>query len=257
MQGYPAVAKDANEYKLGLGLDKVEVDEILQSLVGLTRASPGLSAELVKLGGKWHSGSHLGAVYARDRAREWLAPFTGGSPAAAITTANPFDEAQMKIKEMLRPLSSQCPVIAESTGKRCQKRIAGRNMRHCDKLTDEIARLAANLDDEMLKVELELLDLLGRCSVHNKLDAGVAKWLSQIRGISKEPTAGRRSGRTVVHAPLPSLTEFEQNIYSSSTPSGHDESALRIVDRSDEPRDHESIRQRVTSKWREPLTKEE
>ncbi|KFH40396.1 hypothetical protein ACRE_089400 [Hapsidospora chrysogenum ATCC 11550] len=91
----------------------------------------------------------------------------------------------MKIKEMLRPLSSQCPVIAESTGKRCQKRIAGRNMRHCDKLADEIARLAANLDDEMLKVELELLDLLGRCSVHNKLDAGVAKWLSQIRGITK------------------------------------------------------------------------
>jgi hypothetical protein len=174
------------------------------------------------------------------------------APAAAITTTNPFDEAQKKIKELLRPLSSQCPVIAESTGKRCQKPIAGRNMRHCDNLADEIARLAVNLDDEKLKVSLELLDLVGRCSVHNKLDAAwVAKWLSQIRDITRNlPRAAAPVGPSSTPA-LQSLTEFEQDIYSRSTPSGHDESPLRIVDQSDEPRDHESIRQRVTSKWRE------
>lgn len=48
-------------------------------------------------------------------------------------------------------------------------------------MADEIARLAVNLDDEKLKVELELLDVVERCLVHNKLDAAsVAKWLSQI-----------------------------------------------------------------------------
>lgn len=172
-------------YRKG-GMHKAVVDEILESLVGLTRASPGLWAELVKLARKWHCESHPGVVYAEDRAREWLALFPGGPPAVAITTANPFDKAQRKMKELLRLLSSQCPVIAESTGKRCQKPIAGRNMRHCDNLADEIARLAVNLDDEKLKVELELLDVVGRCLVHNKLDAAsVAKWLSQICDIMK------------------------------------------------------------------------
>ena len=234
------------------------VDEILESLVGLTHASPGLWAELVKLARKWHCKSHPGVIYADDRAREWLALFPGGPPAAAITTTSPFDEAQMKAKELLRPLSSQCPVIAESTGKRCRKPIAGRNMRHCDNLADEIARLAVNLDDEKLKVSLELLDLAGRCSVHKKLNAArVAKWLSQIRDITRGlPRAAALVGPSSTPA-LQSLTEFEQDICSRSTPSGHDESPLRIVDRSDEPRDHESIRQRVTSKWREPLTEEE
>lgn len=237
---------------------KAVVDEILESLVGLTRTSPGLWAELVKLARKWHCESHPGVVYTEDRAREWLALFPGGPLAAAITTTNPFDKAQIKIKELLRPLSSQCPVIAEKTGKRCQKPIAGRNMRHCDNLADEITRLAVNLDDEKLKVSLELLDVVGRCSMHNKLDAArVAKWLSQIRDITKNlPRAAAPIGPSSTPA-LQSLMEFEQDICSRSTPSGHDESPLRIVDRSDEPRDHESIRQRITSKWREPLTKEE
>ncbi|KAK4163815.1 hypothetical protein QBC43DRAFT_300788 [Cladorrhinum sp. PSN259] len=85
---------------------KAAVDKILESLVGLTRASPGLWAELVKLAGKWHCESHLGVVYAEDRAREWSALFPGEPPVAAITTTNLFDGAQMKIKELLRPLSS-------------------------------------------------------------------------------------------------------------------------------------------------------
>ncbi len=91
--------------------------------------------------------------------------------------------------------------------------------------------------------------LLGGCWVHNKLDAEwVAKWLSQIRDITRNlPRAAAPVGPSSTPA-LQSLTEFEQDIYSRSTPSGHDESPLRIVDRSDEPRDHESIRQRVTSK---------
>ncbi|KAK0728892.1 T5orf172 domain-containing protein [Lasiosphaeria miniovina] len=237
---------------------KAAVDEILESLVGLTRASPGLWAELVKLARKWHCKSHPGVVYAEDRAREWLALFPGGPPAVVITTINPFDKAQMKIKELLRPLSSQCRVIAESTGKRCQKSIAGRNMRHCDNLADEIARLAVSLDDERLKVSLELLDLVGRCWVHDKLDAAwVANWLSQIRDITRSlPRAAAPVGLSSTPA-LQSLTEFKQDICSRSTPSGHDESPLRIVDRSVEPRDRESIHQRVTSKYRKPLTKEE
>ncbi|KAK3386032.1 T5orf172 domain-containing protein [Podospora didyma] len=237
---------------------KAAVDEILKSLAGLTRASPGLWAELVTLAQKWHCKSHPGVVYAEDRAREWLALFPGGPPAAAITTTNPFDEAQMKIKELLCPLSPQCPVIAESTGKWCQKPIAGRNMRHCDNLADEIARLAVNLDDGKLKVSLELLDVVGRCSVHNNLDAvRVAQWQSQTRHITRNvPRAAAPVGPSSTPA-LQSLTEFEQDIYSRSTPSGYDESPLRIVDRSDVPRDHESNRQRGTSKWREPLTKEE
>jgi len=237
---------------------KAVVDDILQSLVGLTRGSPSLLAELIKLARKWHCESHPGVVYARDRAREWVALFPGEPPAAAITTTDPFDEAQMKIKEMLRPLSSQCPVIAKSTSKRCQKRIAGRNMRHCDNLADEIAALAINLDDEKLKVSLELLNLVGRCSVHNKLDAGwVGKVMSHIRDITRDLPQAAAPVEPASTPALQSLTEFEQSIHSRSTPSGHDESPLRIVDRSDESKDDESIRQRVISKLREPLTKKE
>ncbi|KAL2782394.1 T5orf172 domain-containing protein [Aspergillus keveii] len=149
-------------------------------------------------------------------------------------------------------------MIAKSTGERCQKSIAGRNMRHCDKLADEIARLAVNLDDAKLKVSLEKLDLLGRCPAHTKLDAArVAKWLSQIRGITRSlPRAVAPAGPLSMPT-LQSVKEFEQDIYSRSTPSGYDESPLRIVHRSDEPSDDASIHQRVTSKWREPLTKEE
>ncbi|KAK4120057.1 DUF1766-domain-containing protein [Parathielavia appendiculata] len=253
----PRCGAKSTPYRKG-DRNKAAVDEILESLVGLTRASPGLRAELVKLARKWHCDSHPGVVYAEDRAREWLALFPGGPPAAAITTTDPFDEARTKIKELLRPLSSQCPMIAESTGKRCQKSIAGRNMRHCDNLADEIARLAVNLDDAKLKVSLENLDLLGRCAAHTKLDAAwVAKWLSQIRDITRNlPRAAAPAGPSSMPT-LQSVKEFEQDIYSRSTPSGYDESPLRIVDRSDEPSDHASIRQRVTSKWREPLTKEE
>ena len=237
---------------------KAIVNEILQSLVGLARASPGLSAELEKLARKWHCGSHPGAIYAMDRAREWVALFPRGPPAAAVTTTSPFDKAQLKINKMLRPLSPKCPVIAKSTGNRCQKRIAGRNMRHYDNLADEIARLAINLDDEKLKVSLELLNLVGRCSVHNKLDAEwVADVMSRICDITRALPRAAAPVEPVSTPALQSLTEFVRNIHSRSTPSGHDESPLRIVDRSDESRDNVSIRQRVTSKLREPLTKEE
>lgn len=125
----PRCGAQSMPYRKG-GMHKAVVDEILESLVGLTRASPGFWAELVKPARKWHCESHPGVVYAEDRAREWLALLPGGPPAVAITTANPFDKAQRKMKELLRLLSSQCPVIAESTGNRCQKPIAGRNMRH-------------------------------------------------------------------------------------------------------------------------------
>jgi hypothetical protein len=66
---------------------------------------------------------------------------------AAITTTNPFYEAQIKIKEMLRLLPSQCHIIAESTSKRCQNALPGGI---CD-----IARLAINLDDEQLRAALD------------------------------------------------------------------------------------------------------
>jgi hypothetical protein len=167
--------------------------ELLESLVDLKRESPDLERELVKLARKWHCKNHPGVVYAEDRAREWLALFPGGPTAAAVTSINSFDEAQMKIEALLRPLSSQCPSIATSTRERCRNSITGRNMRHCDNLADEIARLAINLDDEKLKISLKLLDLAGRCWRHNEIDGPrVAKWLSQIRAITRDlPHAAR------------------------------------------------------------------
>jgi len=182
-----------------------QIDSHIESMVALTRSSPGLKSELTQLVRLVHCRHHDVGRPVDVRVEAWIDNFF-----KEVEETEPVISTEKRIRKALPELSTFCSRTT-GTNSWCTEKIGGQQVANCAKTIDKIIKPEVHLHDAQLQYFLEVLAANTVCQLHcnSQRYLKVALWKSAIIEIRAE--IGQESVQSVEQSPQDKLEDRTQD----------------------------------------------